>query len=95
MINDDLTEEIWHRLLRGRRQMINVDFRRAQLHDVGFRGLSMDKVIFPEDGDHVVIDDYPAVLERMVCILLGQGDRTARGRELVDQFVETLGAAAR
>ena len=59
-------------------EMINVDFRRARLHDVAFRGLAMDQVMFPEDDDHVVIDDYPAVLERIVAILLGQGDQTAR-----------------
>lgn len=59
-------------------EMINVDFRRAQLLAVAFRGLSMDTALFPEDDDHVVIDDYPAVLERMVGILLKQGDPTAR-----------------
>jgi uncharacterized protein YjbI with pentapeptide repeats len=32
-------------------QMINVDFRRTQLHAVSFRGLTMDKVIFPEDDE--------------------------------------------
>jgi Pentapeptide repeats (9 copies) len=72
----------WRHGFEGERhppnQMINVNFRRAQLHAVSFRGLTMDKVMFPEDKDHVVIDDCPAVLERLVSILLKQGDKTAR-----------------
>ncbi len=59
-------------------EMVNVDFRRAELRDVEFRGLSLDRVHFPADAEHLVIKDFPNVLDRLINALKHQGDETAR-----------------
>jgi len=72
----------YHRAFRGERfppnEMINVDFRRAQLHDVAFRGLTLETVALPQDDKHIVIDDYAETLRYVIPILEKQGDETAR-----------------
>ncbi len=58
--------------------MVNVDFSRAKLRDVEFRGLTLDRVRFPNDDEHIVIENYPQVLDKLIEALKHQGDRTAR-----------------
>jgi uncharacterized protein YjbI with pentapeptide repeats len=59
-------------------EMANVDFSRAVLRDVEFRGLTLDRVCFPGDTKHLVIRDFPNVLDRLIDALARQGDETAR-----------------
>lgn len=59
-------------------EMDNVDFSRANLRDVGFRGLTLDRVKFPEDAEHVVIKDVAATLDRLISASKQQGDTTAK-----------------
>lgn len=59
-------------------EMIDVDFSRAALHDVGFRGLVLDRVKLPENGDHIIIKNVPATLDRLTSALKQQGDYTAQ-----------------
>jgi uncharacterized protein YjbI with pentapeptide repeats len=59
-------------------EMVNVDFSQAALHDVSFRGLSLDRVKFPEDGHHIVIRDVAYTLARLSDQLKQQGDITAK-----------------
>ena len=59
-------------------EMMNVDFSRAQLHDVGFRGLTLDRVKLPQDSDHIVIRDVQATLDRLIAKLKQQGDTTGK-----------------
>lgn len=59
-------------------EMVNVDFSRAKLHDVGFRGLTLDRVKLPQDADHIVIKNVPATLDKLIAALKQQGDTTAK-----------------
>jgi uncharacterized protein YjbI with pentapeptide repeats len=58
-------------------EMVNVDFSRAVFRDVEFRNLTLDRVRFPEDTEHLVIRDFPNVLDRLINALAHQGE-TAR-----------------
>lgn len=55
-------------------EMKRVDLRRARLRYVEFRGLDMADVLFPEDEDHVIVDDYPATLDRLIEIFEADAD---------------------
>ena len=55
-------------------QMKGVDLRRAKLRHVEFRGLDMSEVQWPEDDDHVVVENYTATLDRALDLLKGHGD---------------------
>lgn len=57
--------------------MVNVDFSRASLRHVGFRGLTLDRVTFPNDADHVVIKNPGATIDKLVAVLQKQGDSTS------------------
>jgi len=59
-------------------EMVNVDFSRAKLHAVAFRGLTLDRVNLPADADHIVIRDVAATLDRLLSALKQQGDTTAK-----------------
>jgi uncharacterized protein YjbI with pentapeptide repeats len=59
-------------------EMRDVDFRGAQLRDVEFRKLDLDTVQWPDDDDHVVIDDYPAALDRAIAVFRTRNDQTSR-----------------
>lgn len=58
--------------------MKNVDFSRARLLNVEFRGLTLDQVKLPVDDEHIVINDCAAVLDRFIAPLQLQADETAR-----------------
>lgn len=59
-------------------EMINVDFSRTKLHDVGFRGLTLDRVKLPQDADHIVIKNVLATLDKLIAALKQEGDATAQ-----------------
>jgi uncharacterized protein YjbI with pentapeptide repeats len=59
-------------------EMVNVDFSRAKLHDVGFRGLTLDRVKLPQDDNHIVIRNVPATLDKLIAALKQQGDILAK-----------------
>ena len=59
-------------------EMINVDFSHAKLRDVEFRGLTLDRVRLPSDADHIVIEDFAGVLDRLISALTQQHDQTAK-----------------
>jgi uncharacterized protein YjbI with pentapeptide repeats len=60
-------------------QMAHVDFSRASLHSVEFRRLDMAEVKWPADDRHVIIEDYPATLDRMLARLSQKDDPASRG----------------
>ncbi|MDE2125350.1 MAG: pentapeptide repeat-containing protein [Armatimonadetes bacterium] len=60
-------------------EMINVDLRKAQLRWCEFRSLDMDRVLYPEDDEHVVIDEYSGTLERLIAHLESDGGAAAGG----------------
>jgi uncharacterized protein YjbI with pentapeptide repeats len=47
-------------------EMKRVDLRRAKLRWTEFKGLDLDEVLFPEDEDHIVVDDFPQTLDRLL-----------------------------
>ncbi|HWL86727.1 MAG TPA: pentapeptide repeat-containing protein, partial [Polyangiaceae bacterium] len=55
-------------------EMNGVDLRRTKLVHVEFRGLDMNSVAWPEDAEHVVLDDYPATLDRWLTALKARTD---------------------
>ena len=57
--------------------MNNVDFSHAKLHNVGFRGLMLDRVKLPQDAEHIVIKNFAATLGKLIEALRQQGDQTA------------------
>jgi uncharacterized protein YjbI with pentapeptide repeats len=59
-------------------EMKNVDFSRAKLHFVEFRGLSLDHVKLPNDAEHIIITNYVETLGRMIDALRVQDDGTAK-----------------
>jgi len=59
-------------------EMIDVDFSRATLRDVEFRGLTLDRVRLPNDPDHIILEDFPGVLDRLISTLTQQQDQTAK-----------------
>lgn len=59
-------------------EMLNVDFSNAKLRDVEFRNLTLAEVKLPNDEDHVVLNDYPDVLDILLQMLSRQNDQTAR-----------------
>jgi uncharacterized protein YjbI with pentapeptide repeats len=58
-------------------KMIDVDFSRAELHYVAFRGLTLDRVKLPEDRNHVVLRNVADTLDRLTAALQAKGDPTA------------------
>ncbi len=58
--------------------MLRVDFTGASLRSVEFRGLDLANVIFPMDEDHILIDEYPETLDRVLQALKGRSDSVAK-----------------
>jgi uncharacterized protein YjbI with pentapeptide repeats len=80
----DLSDVLFYaRAFRGeaypRNEMRGVDLRRARLHFVGFRGLDMNTVLWPEGDEHILLDDYPAALDRLITVLKARQDAPSRG----------------
>src|SRR5579885_3563845 len=59
-------------------EMVNVDFRRARLKHVGFRGLVLDRVQLPEDDDHIVLKNFASTLDQMTATFQKEGDALAK-----------------
>jgi uncharacterized protein YjbI with pentapeptide repeats len=55
-------------------EMKRVDLRGAKLRWSEFRGLDLDDVSFPAGDDHIVVDNYPEVLERLLVCFGGRAD---------------------
>jgi uncharacterized protein YjbI with pentapeptide repeats len=59
-------------------EMDHIDFTRARLRSVEFRGLELKSVFFPDDEDHIILDNYPQTLDKLLGKLAGRTDRAAR-----------------
>ena len=59
-------------------EMINVDLSRTELHDVGFRNLSLERVKLPENPRHIIISDAADKLDKITSQLEQAGDPAAR-----------------
>jgi uncharacterized protein YjbI with pentapeptide repeats len=47
-------------------EMTRIGFTRARLRWTEFRGLDLNDVSFPEDDEHIVIEDYPGICEYLI-----------------------------
>jgi uncharacterized protein YjbI with pentapeptide repeats len=79
----ELREVLFYRRgFRGERfppnEMKRVDFRRAKLRWSEFRGLDLDEVFFPADEDHIVVENYPETLDRLLAYFRGRPDFGSR-----------------
>jgi uncharacterized protein YjbI with pentapeptide repeats len=84
----ELEDVLFYRLaFRGEafpaNEMKGVDLRHAKLRHVEFRGLNMSDMMWPEDEDHIIIDDYTAVLDRLLNALKGRTDVGSRKLSVV------------
>lgn len=59
-------------------EMKNVDFSRAKLRFVEFRGLDLDQVKLPIDPNHIIVAPYLETLDRMIAALRAEDDPTTR-----------------
>jgi uncharacterized protein YjbI with pentapeptide repeats len=59
-------------------EMKRVDLRRAKLRGTAFKGLDLDEVLFPEDEDHIVVDDFPHTLDRLLAYFGARSDLGSR-----------------
>ena len=59
-------------------EMRGVDFRGAKLRWVEFRELDMDRVHWPEDDEHIILENYPETLDRLLTIWGSRSDTSAR-----------------
>jgi uncharacterized protein YjbI with pentapeptide repeats len=59
-------------------EMKRVDFRRAKLRWSEFRGLDLDDVLFPADEDHLIVENYPGTLDRLLTYFRGRSDLGSR-----------------
>jgi uncharacterized protein YjbI with pentapeptide repeats len=55
-------------------EMVGVDFSRAELRWCAFRGLDLDDVRLPHNDDHIVLNDFPEMLDRLLLALRGRED---------------------
>ncbi|MFI5456795.1 MAG: pentapeptide repeat-containing protein [Isosphaerales bacterium] len=60
-------------------EMLRVDLSHAQLRDVEFRELDLETVKFPADADHIVLENYPDTLDRLIEAFKGQTGLGSRG----------------
>lgn len=66
-------------------EMNNVDFSQAELRFVEFRGLNLTNVRWPNSEEHLLVNDYGAVLEYLLDNLKGRSDLASR------KFIAVLG----
>ncbi len=59
-------------------EMVNVDFSKARLKHVGFRGLVLDRVRLPNDDEHIVLKNFAVTLDEMAAALQKQSDPVAK-----------------
>jgi uncharacterized protein YjbI with pentapeptide repeats len=65
-------------------EMLRVDFTRANLRSVEFRGLDLSDVCFPMNPDHILLNAYPQSLDRLLQELR---DRTEMGSKKLAAYL--------
>jgi uncharacterized protein YjbI with pentapeptide repeats len=63
--------------------MVDVDFSEAELRDVEFRHLDLDRMIFPRSSSHLVVRNYRCVLTKALEDLAGNESMRARSLRAV------------
>jgi hypothetical protein len=55
-------------------EMKRVDLKRAKLRWSEFHELDLDDVLLPTDEDHIVVENYPEILDRLLVFFHGRPD---------------------
>jgi uncharacterized protein YjbI with pentapeptide repeats len=55
-------------------EMKRVDLRRAKLRWSEFRDLDLDEALLPTDEDHIVVENYPETLDRLLAFFCARPD---------------------
>ncbi len=79
----ELCEVLFYRTgFRGEKyppnEMKGVDFSRAKLRFVEFRGLDLEDVRLPVDDDHILLKPYRDILERLIQTFAGKTDKVSK-----------------
>jgi len=79
----ELCEVLFYRTgFRGEKyppnEMKGVDFSRAKLRFVEFRGLDLEDVRLPVDDDHILLKPYRGILERLIQTFAGKTDKVSK-----------------
>ena len=59
-------------------EMVNLDFTGSRLRNVGFRGLTLDRVRLPDDEQHLVLKNFAATLDQIRAAMCGREDELAK-----------------
>lgn len=59
-------------------EMLGVDFSSASLRTVEFRGLDLNHVHFPSDSDHIILNEYPDSLDKLLQSLRKRTDMPSK-----------------
>lgn len=59
-------------------RMLNVDFSRARLVDVEFRRLTLNQTRLPIDDEHIIVNNFADVLDKILLALAQGRDETSR-----------------
>ncbi|MDE2125650.1 MAG: pentapeptide repeat-containing protein [Armatimonadetes bacterium] len=77
-------------------EMINVDLRKSRFWLTDFRKLNLDRVLFPEDDDHFVIDQFPQTVARVISVIESRTETGWLGiRALREHELQWAGARQR
>jgi uncharacterized protein YjbI with pentapeptide repeats len=68
----------WDRGFKGElfppNEMKRVDFTRAKLRWSGFHRLDLEEVLLPTDEDHIVVENFPEILDRLLAFFSARPD---------------------
>ena len=68
----------WDRGFKGElfppNEMKRVDFTRANLRWSQFHRLDLEEVLLPADDDHIVVENFPEILDRLLAFFSGRRD---------------------
>jgi uncharacterized protein YjbI with pentapeptide repeats len=68
----------WDRGFKGElfppNEMKRVDFTRAKLRWSGFHRLDLEEVLLPTDEGHIVVENFPEILDRLLAFFHGRPD---------------------
>ena len=60
-------------------RMARVDFGKARLRWCAFRGLDMTDATFPNDDEHIVIRNFPSILDELISYYKDKSDLGSKG----------------
>ncbi|MGP0059295.1 MAG: pentapeptide repeat-containing protein [Beijerinckiaceae bacterium] len=59
-------------------RMARIDLSRARLRWTEFRGLDLKDVYFPKDDEHIIVENFPEVLEKLLNFFKSMSDNGSK-----------------